>query len=45
MDIKNVNNIDEKTVSSFGNEWHRFDQQSMSVEESKKIFNNYFSII
>ena len=44
MDIKNVNNIDEKTVSSFGDEWKRFDQKGMSDEESKKIFNNYFSI-
>ena len=44
MDIKNVNNIDKKTVSSFGNEWERFDQKGMSVEESKKLFDNYFSI-
>ena len=44
MYIKNVKNIDEKTVSSFGNEWNRFDQKGMSVDESKKIFNNYFSI-
>ena len=44
MDIKNVNNIDKKTVSSFGNEWERFDQEGMSVEESKKLFDNYFSI-
>ena len=42
MDIKNVNNIDEKTVSSFGDEWKRFDQKGMSDEESKRIFNNYF---
>ena len=44
MYIKNVKNIDEKTLSSFGNEWNRFDQKGMSVDESKKIFNNYFSI-
>ena len=44
MDIKNVNNIDEKTVSSFGDEWKRFDQKGMSDDESKRIFNNYFSI-
>ena len=44
MNIKNVNNIDKKTVSSFGNEWQRFDQKNMSEEESKRIFDNYFSI-
>ena len=44
MIIKNMNNIDENTVSSFGNEWERFDQRDMSVDESKKIFDNYFSI-
>jgi ubiquinone/menaquinone biosynthesis C-methylase UbiE len=44
MDIKNVKNIDEKTVSSFGDEWKRFDQKGMSDDESKRIFNNYFSI-
>ena len=30
-------NIDPKTVKSFGDEWSRFDQSSMSQEESKKI--------
>ena len=44
MIIKNMNNIDENTVSSFGNEWERFDQRDMSVGESSKIFDNYFSI-
>jgi ubiquinone/menaquinone biosynthesis C-methylase UbiE len=44
MDFKKVNNLDEKTVSSFGNEWNRFDQKGMSNEESKRIFENYFSI-
>ena len=45
MDFKKVNNLDEKTVSSFGNEWNRFDQKGMSNEESKRIFENYFSIL
>ena len=38
------NNIDLKTVESFGDEWGRFDQTGMSDEEVKKIFNGYFSI-
>lgn len=37
-------NIDPKTVKSFGDEWSRFDQSSMSEEESKKIFDEYFAI-
>lgn len=44
IDIKNIRNIDKKTVSSFGDEWQRFDQNGMSEEESKRIFDNYFSL-
>lgn len=42
--MKPIPNIDIKTVSSFGDEWHRFDQQEISLEESERIFNDYFSI-
>jgi len=40
----NHSNIDKKTVNSFGDEWSRFDQISLNEVESKKIFNEYFSI-
>ena len=39
-----MNNIDQKTVASFGNEWSDFDQSKMSDLEASKIFNEYFSI-
>lgn len=37
-------NIDTKTVSDFGEEWHKFDQSSLSKEEREKIFSTYFSL-
>lgn len=37
-------NIDSKTVSGFGDEWHRFDQSYLSDLELKNLFNRYFSI-
>lgn len=37
-------NIDIQTVNSFGNEWTRYDQKSLTDEEANKIFNEYFSI-
>jgi len=40
----NPSNIDRKTVSSFGNEWSRFDQSKLSKEELSKIFKDYFKI-
>ncbi len=33
-----VNNIDPKTVASFGDEWSRFDQTGMSDDEACKVF-------
>ena len=41
MDLKNY---DKKTVDSFGDEWHNFDQSLLSDKESLEIFNRYFSI-
>jgi SAM-dependent methyltransferase len=38
------NNIDPKTVESFGNEWSHFNQMDMIDSESLKVFNEYFSI-
>ena len=37
-------NIDEKTVDGFGDEWQRFDQADMSIDDTKKIFDGYFSV-
>tara|TARA_Y100001970_G_scaffold86868_2_gene109614 strand:- start:3111 stop:3938 length:828 start_codon:yes stop_codon:yes gene_type:complete len=37
-------NIDQTTVKSFGDEWDRFDQSSLSEEEAEYVFNKYFSI-
>lgn len=37
-------NSDPKTVEGFGDEWKRFDQTVMSVEDTKRIFERYFSI-
>lgn len=39
-----MNNLDSKTVSSFGDEWSRFDQTGMSVKETRKVFDEYFSV-
>ena len=37
-------NIDEKVVEAFGDEWSRFDQSKLSEEELEKMFDNYFNI-
>ena len=37
-------NVDEPTVKGFGDEWERFDQAALTVKESQKIFDLYFSI-
>lgn len=37
-------NIDSKTVEGFGDEWERFDQESLSKEEHQSLFDLYFSI-
>jgi SAM-dependent methyltransferase len=39
-----MKNLDSETVTSFGDEWIRFNQSKLSVEEAKKIFDEYFSI-
>ena len=39
-----MNNIDPNTVDSFGDEWKRFNQSSVSDNESEKNFNDYFKI-
>ena len=39
-----MNNIDNKTVASFGDEWTRFNQSGMSDAEAVKAFNEYFAV-
>jgi len=39
-----VSNIDENTVSAFGDEWSRFDQETLKDEEHKFLFDAYFDI-
>jgi len=41
---KSTNNMDAETVASFGDEWSRYDQSSMSYSEASEIFMEYFSI-
>ena len=41
---KELKNIDQKTVSSFGDEWSRFDQRKLSHDEGNKIFEEYFAV-
>lgn len=36
-------NLHSETVSGFGDEWSRFDQSELSIEERNKIFTMYFS--
>ena len=42
--MKKNSNIDKLTVEGFGDEWERFDQQSLSKKEHQEIFDSYFSI-
>ena len=37
-------NIDPRTVSSFGEEWVRFDQSRISITEAQKAFESYFRV-
>jgi SAM-dependent methyltransferase len=37
-------NIDPRTVASFGDEWARFDQSSVSEAELKRYFDSYFAV-
>jgi len=41
---RKMKNLDIDTVKSFGDEWSRFDQSTLSLEEVRKVFNEYFSI-
>ncbi len=39
-----MSNIDPKTVSSFGDEWSKFDQSGLDEAEHSTLFETYFSI-
>ena len=41
---KSSNNMDAETVASFGDEWSRYDQSSMSYSEASEIVMEYFSL-
>ncbi len=43
MDLK-PNNVDPKTVLSFGDEWSRFDQANLPESELSAVFQDYFNI-
>lgn len=37
-------NIDKSKVDSFGDEWRRFNQKTLSDREDRKIFDRYFAV-
>jgi SAM-dependent methyltransferase len=37
-------NLHNRTVAGFGDEWERFDQSELDPQESKEIFDQYFSV-
>ena len=41
-----MNQINEhkKTISGFGDEWKRFDQSALPIEEQNRLFDKYFNI-
>ena len=44
MGDEKLNNVDEKVVKGFGEEWEFFDQSSLDEKEAKDLFNRYFNI-
>jgi SAM-dependent methyltransferase len=38
-----MNNLDERTVAGFGEEWARFDQRAVPADELRTGFDEYFS--
>jgi ubiquinone/menaquinone biosynthesis C-methylase UbiE len=39
-----LKNLDTSTVSSFGDEWSRFNQSELSSAEAQRIFDQYFAV-
>jgi SAM-dependent methyltransferase len=44
MKSSQITNVDIPTVEGFGDEWTRFDQSGMSEEDTRRIFESYFSM-
>lgn len=44
MQDKGLQNIDERVISGFGDEWTRFPQDRLSEIERRRIFEDYFCI-
>ena len=42
--MKCEQNVDQKTVEGFGDEWTRFDQSDLPGQEQADLFESYFSI-
>src|SRR5689334_15105757 len=42
--FKGSNNVDQKVVSGFGDEWVRFDQTKLGDDEIREAFDGYFKI-
>jgi SAM-dependent methyltransferase len=42
MAERQPSNVDNNTVSGFGDEWSRFDQSKLDPSESLELFNSYF---
>ena len=40
-----MRNLDERTVSSFGEEWSSYDQTLLPEDEAQRRFGEYFSLI
>ena len=36
-------NVDHAVVESFGQEWERFDQSQVNLDEERDLFERYFS--
>lgn len=41
----NLRNVDDATVSGFGQEWSTFDQSQLSDDEARELFERYFSLV
>lgn len=37
-------NLEKKVIEGFGEEWNKFDQSTIKIEELKKAFDQYFNI-
>lgn len=37
-------NVDQRTVDSFADEWSRYDQSELSEDELRRMFENYFRV-